>query len=87
VFSDEEKVYHNSNRAPLSSPSIRRLRASVSQFGCSDGYFRFRGSGTFIIRKTLMQLGFEYRPATGYTLYVPPALRSSNAIGLGMQHH
>jgi hypothetical protein len=34
-----------------------------------------------------MQLGFEYRPATGYTLYVPPALRSSDAIGLGMQHH
>jgi hypothetical protein len=34
-----------------------------------------------------MQLGFEYRLATGYTLYVPPALRSGDAIGLGMQHH
>jgi hypothetical protein len=73
-FADEDQFYHSNNRAPLSSPAIRRLRATASRFGYSDGYFHFQGNGTFIIRKTLLHFGFKYNPKTGYILRVPPAL-------------
>jgi hypothetical protein len=72
VAVEEEVVYTTSNRDPMTTPKARSLRASVHGFYSKDGFFNFKGSGTYLIRYPLMRrFKFTYLPTTGYTLRVP----------------
>jgi hypothetical protein len=61
----------------MTTPKVRSLRASVHGFYSKDGFFNFKGSGTYLIRHPLMRrFKFAYLPTTGYTLFAYPTTSS-----------
>jgi hypothetical protein len=79
----KEVVYSSNNRDPMSTPKVRSLQASVHGFYSDVGFFKFAGSGTYLIRHPLLRrFKFKYSPAHGYILRVPEHIQLAFRTGV-----